>query len=233
MKLILIIGLMVSSQAFGSTFGDCDLLFPKKAPPKISQELNKDSKALCFNDFAVLYSVKTKTPIYTVQKMNYLQRTHKEKRKDNFHEEMRLKPHERSTLADYKNSGYDRGHQVPAADCTNSLCMSDSFSLSNMIPQNPSNNRGLWAKSVEKATRKYVERASGDIYVFTGGFYGDNPKTIGKNKVAVPTHIWKLVFDSQKNKSWVFWVENTAEAKMSAPISYEEFVKKTGLRLLD
>src|SRR5215470_6760037 len=48
---------------------------------------------------------------------------------------------------DYRNSGYSRGHMVPAAD----LAWSDesiraSFVLSNAVPQNPSLNSGLWRK---------------------------------------------------------------------------------------
>lgn len=233
MKSLFFALLLVTNFAYGSSFGDCDVLFPKGSPPKIDAKLVAESRSLCFNDFAVLYSVKYKSPIYTIEKLSYLRKFLKDSRTNNFHEEMRLKSSERSTLNDYKKSGYDRGHLVPAADCTNMLCMSDSFSLSNMSAQTAQLNRKTWSRNVEMPTRKYVERASGDVYVFTGGYYGDNPKTIGASKVAVPEYMWKLVYDKQKNKSWVFWVKNDDEAKMTPPISYEEFVKRTGLKLLD
>ena len=55
---------------------------------------------------------------------------------------------------------------VPAADVTTVEGMAQSFSLANMVPQAPVNNRKAWA-SIEKATRKYVMRASGDVYVVT------------------------------------------------------------------
>jgi endonuclease G len=52
-----------------------------------------------------------------------------------------------ATLADYRGSGYDRGHLAPAADMKMSaLSMSDSFYMSNMSPQHPSFNRGIWSK---------------------------------------------------------------------------------------
>lgn len=235
MRYVFLIFLFVFNfKVLASEFGKCDVFFPNNRPPEISNEIKKTSVPLCYNDFAILYSIKTKTPVYTVERLSYLNRFHKEPRTNNFHEELRLKPKDRSTLDDYKNSGYDRGHNVPAADCKNPICMTESFSLSNMSPQSKKLNRVVLAKSVEMATRKYVERASGDVFVFTGGHYeGNDIKTIGKNKVAVPTHVWKLVFDSEKKKSWVFWLENTETVKMTPPISYEEFVKKTGLNLLD
>jgi endonuclease G len=38
-----------------------------------------------------------------------------------------------------------------------------------------------------------------------------------------------LVYDPSKNSAWAYWVENTNEANMSPPISYEELVQKTGI----
>jgi endonuclease G len=40
-----------------------------------------------------------------------------------------------------------------------------------MVPQAPEHNRGVWARSVEAATRKYASRATGDVYVITGPVY--------------------------------------------------------------
>jgi endonuclease G len=48
-------------------------------------------------------------------------------------------------LSDYRRSDYDRGHLCPAGDMTiNSEAMSETFYLSNMSPQAPSFNRGIW-----------------------------------------------------------------------------------------
>ncbi len=52
-----------------------------------------------------------------------------------------------ATVEDYKGSGYDRGHLAPAADMAwSALSMSESFYFSNMSPQDPSFNRGIWKK---------------------------------------------------------------------------------------
>jgi len=48
---------------------------------------------------------------------------------------------------DYQKSGYDRGHLAPAADMGYSMeTMVQSFFYSNMSPQVPRFNRGVWKK---------------------------------------------------------------------------------------
>ncbi|MBB1076163.1 DNA/RNA non-specific endonuclease [Rhodoferax sp. 4810] len=189
---------------------------------------------ICFDSFAVLHSGETKTPVYVVERLNRarLQDAQDEQRTDKFYEEARLPSLDRALLSDYKGSGFDRGHMAPAADMPNPNAMAQSFSLANMIPQAPDLNRGIWAKSVEAATRKYVMRASGDVFVFTGAVVNQPVSIIGASQVWVPSHVYKLVYDADKNQAWAFWVENTDDARMSKPISYAELVKRVGIEFL-
>jgi len=205
-------------------FSTCLTEFPAKKVP-VAKEPGRD---LCFDSFAVLYSPVTKKPIYTVERLSAarLESSSNMHRSDRFYEEARLPRNERSTLEDYKGSGFDRGHNAPAADMPNQNAMAQSFSLANMMPQDPENNRGVWAKSVEKTTRQYVKRASGDVFVFTGST--GQSVTIGANHVVVPTHLFKLVYDATTRRSWVFWVENTVNAKVKL-ISVAELGSRVGI----
>jgi len=106
-----------------------------------------------------------------------------------------------------------------------------SFSLANMVPQNPENNQNAWRK-IEADTRKYVMRAEGDVFVFTGPVFENEHPTIGSNQVWVPQHLFKLVYDPSANKAWAHWIDNTEEARAGKPISYEELVKRTGIEFL-
>ncbi len=152
-------------------------------------------------------------------------------RDNQFYEETRLPRAERATLDDYKGSGFDRGHMAPAADMGTDEAMAQSFSLANIVPQAPINNRKTWAK-IEKDTRKYVMRAAGDVYVITGTVYEANPATIGAGKVWVPQHMSKLVYDPSSRRAWVHWLDNTDEARVGKPISYEELVQRTWIDFL-
>jgi endonuclease G len=222
-NLLLISALWLPLSA-SALFDQCRELFPSKRVPSVAQA----GRDLCFDDFAIFYSPEDKKPIYTVEKLNgeQLQAPHP-RRTNQFYEEARLPFHERALLADYRGSGYDRGHNVPAGDMTRERGMAQSFSLANMMPQARQNNQGIWAKRVEEPTRMYIKRAQGDVYVFTGSV--GNAGSIGKNKVTIPSHLYKLVYDPNKKLAWAYWIENTDEAQMTPPISYAELIQKTGI----
>ena len=222
-KLLLLSSLWLPLSA-SALFDQCKDLFPAQQVPSTTQ-VGRD---LCFDDFAIYYSPSDKKPIYTVERLNgeQLQAPHP-RRTNQFYEEARLPAHERALLADYRGSGYDRGHNVPAGDMTRERGMAQSFSLANMMPQARQNNQGIWAKRVVEPTRMYIKRAAGDVYVFTGSI--GHAGSIGKSRVTIPSHLYKLVYDPNKKLAWAYWVENTDDAQMSAPISYAELVQKTGI----
>jgi endonuclease G, mitochondrial len=115
------------------------------------------------------------------------------KRRDNFRPDPQVKTGT-ATLNDYKRSGFDRGHMVPAADLAWSYeSMSDSFYLSNMSPQEPSFNRGIWRLLEEKVRDWAVERDL--LYVLSGPIYKEDLGAIGQSHVDIPSHYFKIVFD--------------------------------------
>ncbi len=138
-----------------------------------------------------------------------------------------------ATLADYKGSGYDRGHMAPAADFKwSSEAMSDTFFLSNMSPQAPSFNRGIWA-DLEAAVRT-MAYDNDEIYVVTGPVLTDGPyETIGKNKVAVPKRYYKVVLDYKdpdiKAIGFVLPNEGSSEPLSSFAMSVNDVEDITGI----
>lgn len=190
-------------------------------------------RELCYESFAVLHSGQTRTPVFVAQRLNrqMLQQAQRIKRTDKFYADARLPRGERAELDDYRNSGWSRGHMAPAADMPNATAMAQSFSLANMVPQDARHNGGPWAK-VEADTRAYVMRARGDVYVFTGPVFEPGAQRIGAGGVAVPSHLFKLVYDAETGRSWAHWQQNSATAKVERPISYEELARRSGMALL-
>ena len=86
---------------------------------------------------------------------------------------------------DYEKSGYDRGHLAPAADMGFSkITMDESFYYSNMSPQVPQFNRGIW-KYLETQVRNWaIEYDS--LYIVVGPIFSDSMKVIGLNRVTLP-----------------------------------------------
>ena len=100
-----------------------------------------------------------------------------------------------ASLADYKKSGYDRGHLSPAADFAfDEEAMSKTFYMSNMSPQAGSFNRGIW-KDLEAQVREWAG-IFGRVYVVSGPILekrASEYKTIGENAVVVPEFYYKVL----------------------------------------
>lgn len=122
-------------------------------------------------------------------------------RTDNFREDPLVKTTS-AQLNDYKGSGYDRGHLCPAGDMKlNHAAMSETFYMSNMSPQNPSFNRGIW-KKLESVVRNWAI-TEGKIYVVTAGVLSSNIGSIGANHVSVPKYYYKVVYDPTGSKKMI------------------------------
>ena len=103
-----------------------------------------------------------------------------------------------ATPDDYKRSGYDRGHLCPAADMSfNAKAMSETFYMSNMSPQVPMFNRGIW-KELEEHVRNRARKEK--LYVVTGPIFKSNKGAIGKGKVTVPGYYYKLFYSPAKQQ---------------------------------
>lgn len=134
-----------------------------------------------------------------------------------------------ATLADYSGSGYDRGHLCPAADMTlNKTSMSESFYLSNMSPQQPSFNRGIWSK-LESKVRDWVGEY-GDLYVVSAGILTDKLGVIGADEVTVPKSYYKVIY-SEKNGMIALILPNqgSSQGLETFVVSIDEVEKKTGI----
>ena len=100
-----------------------------------------------------------------------------------------------ASLADYRKSGYDRGHLSPAADFAfDSKAMSETFYMSNMSPQIGGLNRGIW-KDLESQVRVWA-KTFGRVYVVSGPVLekpASEYSSIGENKVSVPDFYYKVI----------------------------------------
>lgn len=225
---------MYAPAQHGASFQACAEHFPNRQPFALAGlDARWRLRGLCSDNFAVLYSALTKTPLVVVERLNraVLADAADEVRTDEFFSDPRLARQDSAQLEDYTASGYDRGHLAAAANQPTAAAMAQSFALSNVVPQHPQNNRKTWAK-LESDTRKYVRRAAGDVFVFTGPLYRDVVKQLAPSQVWVPTHLYKLVYDATTGKRWAHVIPNTNDARLGPPMSYEAFVELTGLALL-
>ncbi|MBS0662604.1 MAG: immunoglobulin domain-containing protein [Verrucomicrobia bacterium] len=92
---------------------------------------------------------------------------------------------------DYSGSGYDRGHMCPSADRT--VTVADNqivFYMSNMIPQAPDNNQGVWA-NFESYCRSLA--SAGNEVLITCGPSSFSGSRLPSGAAAIPGYVWKIV----------------------------------------
>ncbi|GAB4026567.1 DNA/RNA non-specific endonuclease [Spirosoma koreense] len=102
-------------------------------------------------------------------------------------------PNGTALSSDYTRSGFDRGHLAPAADFKFSQrMMRETFYMSNITPQVPQFNRGIW-KDLEDLVRRWAVRDNG-LYVVTGAVLKPGLPTIGRsNEISVPEKFYKVI----------------------------------------
>ena len=100
--------------------------------------------------------------------------------------------------SDYVRSGYDRGHLAPAGDFKFSQqMMRETFFMSNITPQAPQFNRGIWS-DLEGQVRSWARRDNG-LYVITGPVLKSGLPTIGNtNEISVPEKFYKVILYCNK-----------------------------------
>jgi endonuclease G, mitochondrial len=136
--------------------------------------------------------------------------------------------------ADYRGSGYSRGHLVPAEDFAwSGAGIRATFLLSNVVPQRQSVNAGAW-RQLEGAVRR-LAACSDAVYVFSGPvFAGDAIERIGAGQVAVPTHTFKVVLAVADGRKTMYAAVAPNASTRGLPLSaflttVEEVERRTGL----
>lgn len=228
LKIIAILSISLSQYALSYT-KNCDGFYFKGIKPSIvHSKLSKGTTIICNEFFSVEHSSITKTGVWSAEKITKesVFEASKIDRKDSFHEESRLKSSERASLKDYVRSGYDRGHIAPSADMPTKKAQHESFALSNMIPQDPQNNRVLWS-GIESTTRNLAVQ-SGEIYVVTGAvFTGKYLKRLNGN-VFVPSHVFKAIYIEKTKKAAAYIAPNDSSMEYKV-ISINELETLTGI----
>ena len=114
------------------------------------------------------------------------------KRSDKFMPDPKVKGRS-ATNDDYKGSGYDKGHMAPAADMKwSETVMEQSFYFTNICPQVPGLNRGVW-KYLEEDIRKWAIRDSALVIVCGPLFTKEQVRYIPETHVAIPDAYFKVV----------------------------------------
>src|SRR3954469_19137264 len=178
------------------------------APDILRPALAERARELCFRGYAVIYSGISRTPLAAAEHLtrDRVEASRGLQRENVFHEEERLQPNQRAHLADYARSGLDRGHMAPSGDMPSPEAQAESFSLANMVPQDPGSNRCLW-EGIESAVRDLAMR-EGEVFVLTGPIFRGQTLRQLNGRVLVPTDLFKAVYVPSRGEAAAYVAPN-------------------------
>lgn len=152
------------------------------------------------------------------------------RRRDDFRPDPEVPPQFRATLQDYAGQPFDRGHVAAAGNNTHDVrAMSESFLLTNMVPQDRNNNRGVW-KQMETITRDWIIQR-GELFIISGTIYNQQFRTIG-NGVGIPDGLFKIIVDPRRQQIIAFMIPNAPMGANDFPryiVSVAEIERVTGI----
>ena len=165
--------------------------------PTIKED--RSDRVITHKGYTVSYNYDWKIPNWVAYELTDLEVQGEVPRYDRFKPDPMVPQGETATTNDYKYSGYDRGHMAPAADMKwDEQVMRESFYLSNICPQNPNLNGGVW-KDLEEQVRDLALQ-KGKIFVVCGPIVNDASTTIGENKVVVPQAFYKVLLQEDNGE---------------------------------
>jgi endonuclease G len=160
--------------------------------PKISKQ---NVTNICHQAYVLQHDNNAKIPIWVSYVLTPEHTTGCVKRSNAFEADPLLPSDERSTPTDYAKSHYDIGHQANDGDMSwDPTVEKESFLLSNMAPQLPGFNRGIW-KQLEDQTRAFAKNRGHALQIYVGPIYNKQDNTIG-NGVVVPHAFYKIITDT-------------------------------------
>jgi endonuclease G len=194
-------------------------------PKKIVGAEVGPTKVICRDGYVLEHSSESRIPLWVAERCTKEEITGSLPRTNPFRADPLLEPAERSELADYRGSGFDRGHLAPNGNHkADDRLRRETFFLSNIVPQvGKKFNQSIWA-DLEGTVRKWA-KPRGEVFITTGSLFYDpqeeNPDTadglvevtvIGDNEIAVPTHLFKIVVAKNSSGEWqsiAFVMSNT------------------------
>jgi endonuclease G len=211
----------------GNVTPDCLKQFASiDLPVHRGDDVARRQTRMCREGYVLSFNVDTRSPDWVVERLSPADLTGPARRANNFSDDPDLHPDADASNADYLKTGFDRGHQAPAADAKfNQQVMNQSFYFTNMSPQRGIGmNRGAW-KFLEENVRGWVLCGGHpDLYVVTGPIYGTlegNPPTIGNPPIAVPRAYYKIVYDANLGRAVGFVLPNR---KIGSRIELQDYV---------
>lgn len=205
--------------------------FYKNIPPYMHKEsLTKSSYALCFDNFNIMYSGVSKTPLWVVEALSPNDLKQDVVQEYKFYEEKKIPLRYRASVNDYSFSEYYPWPMVPNKDMLSTKAQHDIFSLANAVPVTPYVGTDI-LRDIEDIIRGIVVKYDTHVYIVSGPlFETQRLKLIGQNSLLVPTSIYKAIYIPKTGMIGAYYVSNDKSGSVSV-VSVCYIEEKSGINL--
>lgn len=215
---------------------------PLRSVPKdlVVSPRGHHSKVVNHHNYSLAYSKRRHTPNWVSWQLTCDEVLNKNVgRSNNFAGDPTVRTRHRVESANYRGTGYDRGHMAPAGDMRFSQqAMEECFYMTNMCPQLHDFNAGCWA-ALEDTCRKWA-CSENEIYIVCGPVFKDkrhferlNDKSERAKRVAIPDGFFKVVLSlregHEKAIGFVYQHNGQYQSLRQAACSVDEVERLTGL----
>lgn len=197
---------------------------------------SKGTYLFCRRGFAVLYDTEHHTPKWVSYQLTAKQLTQRVTSQRRFRTDPEIIASDTYDPSIFRGSGYDRGHLVPVGDARFDTDVEQEANfISNITPQYPKFNRGIWVQ-LERKVREWA--ANREVVLVLAGpiYHSSSPKKL-RDKVSVPDQFFKIVFDPKTKQALAFAIphNNTIPSRDELSkylVSIDTIESKTGLDFL-
>jgi endonuclease G len=203
------------------------------APWGMPQVAKPDATLLCRRGYFLLHDNQAKIPAWVSWQVSPATVNGCVPRTNAFVGDQSVPVGKRSLPSDYAGSGYDQGHLANDAHQSWDVQVEyESFLMSNMSPQLPGLNRGIW-KLLETATGAWTFSRQHTLIVYAGNIYDvTSAKKIGPNQVVVPGGLYKIIVDKNTGEGFAFLfphAENQGNDLTKVQSTISEIERYTGI----
>jgi endonuclease G len=205
------------------------------APWGAPQTARPDASYICRRGYFLMHDNQAKIPVWVTWSVSPATVNGCWPRTNAFVADQSLPKGKSATPSDYAGSGYDQGHLAnDAHQSWDQQVEYESFLMTNMSPQLPGLNRGIW-KLLETATGAWTYSRQHTLIVYAGNIYNTAAaKKIGANQVVVPDYLWKVVIDRNTNEVLAFLFpqkEGLGNDLTAFQVTVADLEKYTGVQL--
>ena len=203
------------------------------APQELTTYLITQNNCITLENihYYTCYSSKDRVPLWSLHELRREQVVGQSERTNDYRKDSRVaKPVEASA---YRYSGFDRGHMVPAADMRlDDQSMSETFFMTNMTPQRPEFNRGIWRVLENKIRKDFLNtHQKGAVFIYTGIIVQENLPTLD-SKVVIPEYLYKIIYNQKLHTISSYLISNhrySSSELESFRVSVDEIESQSGL----